>query len=875
MNMPYILRAAADGAFTEIMHIPDPNESLRLNTLASYHILDSGPEQAFDRLTKLVAGICATPMATITFVDATRQWFKSAVGLDIKQTSRDVSFCAHAISSPSLFIVEDALANPLFALNPLTCSGPGIRFYAGMPLMSPEGTALGTLTVMDRVPRKLTELQIEALQTIGEQVVDQIVLRRHRYLSEKHATRTANRTEALLQIASGAFRIGTWELSVPDLRLNWSDALCDLYEVPRGTRPTWAQWLKYFSTEDGEKLVTALEACVRRGKAWDLELKTKTASGRRIWIRISCHPIAEGDDTIQLIQGTLQDISSAKLNERAINESEQRFRQLANAMPYIVWSAESDGQIDYGNQTVMDYAGLEDVAAVTEWLTFLHPDDVEPTTAKWTECVETGKTFSCEYRLLRAADQSYRWHLAKGMPIRNEAGTIIKWYGTTLDIHDMKLAHEEIGRLAFYDPLTQLPNRQLLTDRLSHALSLHFRSQRVGAVLLIDLDKFKSVNDTLGHDKGDILLVQVAQRLAASVTDKDTVARLGGDEFVIVLEDLGVSEDIAAQGADRVARTVFSALNAAFDLAGYERHVTPSIGIALFGKDADLVGQILKRADLAMYQAKENGRNTICFFDQHIHAAAIARAELDIEMRAALQKGEFLLHYQPQVNDIGDVIGLEALVRWQHPQRGMVSPGAFIPLAEDNGLILPLGRWIVRTACEQMVSMGDRKISMSVNVSALQFRQLDFVEEVLEIVRITGANPAQLKIELTESLLVDDIDNAIKKMASLKEHGILFSLDDFGTGYSSLSYLKRLPLHQLKIDQSFVRNLRTDPRDSAVVSAIITLGHTMGMSVIAEGVETSEQQDMLAAQGCKAFQGYLFSRPLPCDELAKFLAQRH
>lgn len=854
------------------MQNPDPAESLRLDTLASYHILDTAPERTFDRLTRLVARICDAPMAAITFVDASRQWFKSAVGLEIKQTDRDISYCTHTIASPSLFIVEDALASPQFAVNPLTCGGPGIRFYAGMPLVAPEGLVLGALTVMDRVPRKLTELQVEALETLGEQVVAQLVMRRQRYLLERKAIRSTSRAEALLQIAQGAFQIGTWELLMPDLRLNWSDAICDLYEVPRGTRLSWYEWLKYFVTADREKLAAALDSCARDGTAWDLELETATATGRRVWVRISSRAIAGEGSVIQSIQGTLQDLSSAKLNELAITESEQRFRQLADAMPYIVWSAQPDGTVDYGNQTVIEYSGLQEIGGISEWLRFLHVDDADRAIAEWTECVKTGKTFSCEYRLLRAADQTYRWHLAKGMPICNEKGSIIKWYGTAMDIHDMKLANEEIARLAFYDPLTNLPNRQLLMDRLSHALVLHFQSQRIGAVLVIDLDKFKSVNDTLGHDKGDLLLDQVAQRLNASVTEKDTVARLGGDEFVIVLEDLGVSEDLAAQGSDRAARTVLSAFNKPFDLDGHERQVTPSIGIALFGKRNDPVEQVLKRADLAMYQAKANGRNTICFFDKQLHAAAFARAELDIEMRTALQLGQFLLHYQPQLDSDDNVIGVEALVRWQHPQRGMISPGTFIPLAEDNGLILPLGRWVLETACQQLVHMGALKISMSVNVSALQFRQPDFVDDVLEIVQQTGADPSLLKIELTESLLVNDIDNAIEKITSLKKHGILFSLDDFGTGYSSLSYLKRLPLHQLKIDQSFVRNLVNDPRDSAIVSAIITLARTMGMSVIAEGVETSEQRELLWQRGCKSYQGFLFSRPLHSIELTEYLA---
>jgi diguanylate cyclase (GGDEF)-like protein/PAS domain S-box-containing protein len=747
-----------------------------------------------------------------------------------------------------------------------------------MPLVSPEGSVLGTLAVMDRIPRKLTELQVEALTTLAEQVVDQLVLRRQRYLSEKHASKSANRTEALLHIARGAFQIGVWELSVPDLKLNWSEAICNLYEVPAGTRPSWHEWLEHFSPNDRKKLGAALDSCLSGGTAWDLELETTTTSGRVVWVRSSTHAIPERDGTIRRIQGTLQDLSEAKLKERVINESEQRFRQLADAMPYIVWSAQPDGRIDYGNRTVMDYTGLQEIGDLAGWLNFLHPQDVERTMSKWLECVRTGNTFTCEYRLLRASDQTYRWHLANGMPIRSEKGTISKWYGTTLDIHEMKLAHEEIGRLAFYDPLTRLPNRQLLLDRLSHALTVHSLSQRKGAVLLIDLDKFKGVNDSLGHDKGDQLLDLVGQRLAACVTEKDTVARLGGDEFVIVLEDLGASDAVAAQQAERIAHSVLAALNTAFDLGGHERQVTPSIGVSLFGRAADTASEMLKRADLAMYEAKATGRNKACFFDQQIHSAAIARAELEAEMRLALHKDQFSLHYQPQVSSTGAVIGLEALIRWQHPQRGMVSPGEFIPLAEDIGLILPLGRWVLETACEKLVLLSGHTathgLSMAVNVSALQFRQPEFVAEVLEVLRQTGANPEQLKLELTESLFVDDIDTAIEKIALLKAHGILFSLDDFGTGYSSLSYLKRLPLHQLKIDQSFVRNLTTDSRDAAIVSAIITLGHTMGMSVIAEGVETEEQRLLLAEQGCKSYQGYLFSRPLSGDQLQEYLARQ-
>jgi diguanylate cyclase (GGDEF)-like protein/PAS domain S-box-containing protein len=724
-------------------------------------------------------------MATITFVDATRQWFKSSVGLGIRETGRDIAFCAHAIEAAELFVVEDAWSTPLFANNPLSVSEPGIRFYAGMPLVVPEGVALGTLAVMDHVPRVLTSLQVETLQTLAQQVVAQLVLRRQRQAAEARNAGHARREEALL------------------------------------------------SLRDGNGQVTQVE-------------------------------------------GILRDISNKKQGEHALIASEQSFRDLADAMPYIVWSAEPTGQIDYGNRTIIDYAGLQDIDRIGEqWIDLLHPEDVDVTLSRWTQSVRSGDIFSFEYRL-RRADQTYRWHLAKGMPIRDDNGTVIKWYGTTMDIHDMKLAHEEIGRLAFYDPLTQLPNRQLLMDRLAHALSLHAKSGRMGAVMVIDLDNFKSINDTLGHDKGDILLDQVARRLTGSVTPRDTVARLGGDEFVIVLEDIGENREAAARQADRTARVVLEAVNGPFDLAGHVRHITPSVGVALFGDASDGIGELLKRADMAMYQAKATGRNTIRFFDPKIQAVALARAALEIEMRQGLPDKQFVLQYQPQVNADGEVIGVEALVRWQHPGRGMVSPGEFIPVAEETGLILPLGRWVLDTACANLALLGSQPVTasiiMAVNVSALQFRQPDFVPDVLDALKRTGARPDRLKIELTESLLLDGIEDAIEKMGRLKTHGVRFSLDDFGTGYSSLSYLKRLPLDQLKIDQSFVRNVTHDSRDAAIVSTIITLGHTMGMSVIAEGVETAAQRDFLAERGCSAYQGYLFSRPLPWEQLNAFLS---
>lgn len=442
------------------------------------------------------------------------------------------------------------------------------------------------------------------------------------------------------------------------------------------------------------------------------------------------------------------------------------------------------------------------------------------------------------------------------------------------DITKRKAAESEINNLAFYDPLTQLPNRRLLLDRLKHALISSFRSAKCGALLFIDLDDFKTLNDTYGHDSGDCLLQQVAQRLVTCVRQDDTVARLGGDEFVVLLEDLSKDMEEAAALAKNVSEKILFALNQCYQIENHPRYSTPSIGVTLFIDHHESVEELLKRADMAMYEAKAAGRNTIRFFDQKMQDMLMIRAALEDDLRNSILKEEFQLYYQPQVISTGRLTGVEALLRWKHPQRGMVSPADFIPLAEESGLILPLGRWVLRTACTQIASWANNaemaNLVIAVNVSARQFHQANFVEEVLNILEQTGANPLRLKLELTESMLVNDIEDIIIKMTLLKAHGVCFSLDDFGTGYSSLSYLKRLPLDQLKIDQSFVRNILNDTNDAAIAKMVVALGLSLNLNVIAEGVELEAQRDYLARLGCHAYQGYLFSRPLPLDELEIF-----
>jgi diguanylate cyclase (GGDEF)-like protein/PAS domain S-box-containing protein len=437
------------------------------------------------------------------------------------------------------------------------------------------------------------------------------------------------------------------------------------------------------------------------------------------------------------------------------------------------------------------------------------------------------------------------------------------------DVSAAKADEEKIRSLAFYDTLTGLPNRRLLWERLRQALISSIRSGSKHALLFVDLDGFKSLNDTLGHHIGDLLLQETARRIAGCVREVDTVARLGGDEFVIVLEDLSQIAEIAAAQARTVGGKILGAIDQPFLLEGRECHTTSSMGITVFGNQSESTNEVLQQADIAMYQAKASGRNAMFFFAPALQASVNARVALERDLRAAIRDNQFSLFYQPQL-DRGLLTGAEALIRWKHPTRGLVAPQDFVPLAEETGLIFPMGNWVLETACLQIAAWAARKegehLSVAVNVSSREFRQPKFVDHVLAALERTGANPNNLKIELSESMFGENVEDVITRMNKLKTHGVRFSLEDFGTGYSSMTYLKRLPLDQIKIDRAFVSEILKDPISGAVAQAIISFGKAMGLSVIAEGVETEEQRAFLAKLGCHSFQGFLFSHPLPLGE---------
>lgn len=455
--------------------------------------------------------------------------------------------------------------------------------------------------------------------------------------------------------------------------------------------------------------------------------------------------------------------------------------------------------------------------------------------------------------------------------VKDRNGNVINYVASVADLTKRIKAEEEIKTLAFYDPLTGLPNRRLLLNRLRRALASSSRSGQEGALLFIDLDNFKTLNDTLGHDIGDLLLEQTAQRLKSCVREGDTVARLGGDEFVVMLEDVGGYVLEAAEQTKIISDKILIALTQPYRLAAREYNGTASIGITTFVGHQQSIDELMKQADIAMYQAKKDGRNTLRFFDPLMQEAIYARAALESELLVAIDKQQFHLYYQIQVDDSHRPLGAEALIRWEHPERGFVSPDQFIPLAEETGLILPIGQWVMDTACAQLrVWQRDeltRELVLAVNVSAKQFRHADFVAQVHATIKRHTVNPKLLKLELTESQLLDDIEETIATMNALHEIGVQFSLDDFGTGYSSLQYLKRLPLDQLKIDQSFVRDIAIDSSDRAIVSTIIAMAQSLNLNVIAEGVETEKQRQILMIKGCVNFQGYLFSKPVPIEQL--------
>ncbi|HXU94117.1 MAG TPA: EAL domain-containing protein [Gallionella sp.] len=672
--------------------------------------------------------------------------------------------------------------------------------------------------------------------------------------------------EGMLEEAQRLGRIGHWELDFSTNRLTWSDEVFRIFEIdPQRFEASYEAFLALTHPEDRELVDRGFRDSVANHREYSIEHRLLFPDGRIKWVneRGTTHYGQQGQPLLSL--GTVQDISQQK-------ETEEKLRIAAIAFETQEAIVVTDAQariisVNRSFERLTGYTAAEAIGQNPRILQSGKHDD-EFYKAMWESLREHG-SWSGEMWDKRKDGLIYpKW--LNITSVRNEENEVTHYVAIFMDITERKRAEEEIHRLAYYDTLTQLPNRRLFMNRLDQAISASHRSSQHGALLFMDLDNFKILNDTKGHDVGDMLLVEVANRLRLCVRETDTVARLGGDEFVILLQDLSSSEILAGNQVRVVGEKIIEAINAPYILNQHEHHTSPSIGACLFRERGISADELLKRADTAMYQAKAAGRNAMHFFEASMQIQLESRAALEKELRHALAKDELQLYYQLQVNNKRRIIGAEVLLRWINPERGFISPAQFIPLAEETGLILPIGQWVLEAACQQLkrweTAAETRYLQLAVNVSARQFRQADFAKRVQETLTMTGVNPALLKLELTESLVLVNVDDTIQKMNELKNVGVQFSMDDFGTGYSSLSYLKRLPLSQIKVDQSFVRDIVIDKSDAVIVKTIIDMSKNFGLDVIAEGVETEEQLEILQNNGCSAFQGYLFSKPVPAKE---------
>ncbi|MDP1596741.1 MAG: EAL domain-containing protein [Methylotenera sp.] len=624
---------------------------------------------------------------------------------------------------------------------------------------------------------------------------------------------------------------------------------------------------RFYINEDEYKSVEIIYADIAKNNIGHTQHEYVRKDGRRIWLAMSGAQLNK--DTDESLW-TFVDITQQKLAE-----SELRIAAVAFESQESMIITDANNVILRVNRAFTDTTGYTAADAIGNNPKMLNSGRHDPSFfADMWNTIQSIGTWNGEVWNRRRNGELYPEHLTI-TAVKNVAGEITNYVGTATDITTSKAAAAEIENLAFYDHLTGLPNRRLLVDRLNHALLYSARHYKDGAVLFLDLDHFKTINDTLGHDVGDVLLQQVATRLTNCMREGDTVARLGGDEFVVMIEGLDEQEAEAATQTEEVGEKILAALNLPYQLAGQEYQIGCSIGVALFSDHKQSLDDLLKHADIAMYQAKKSGRNALRFFDPKMQASINTRVALETDLRIALKEKQFKLYFQPQVYHNRQITGAEVLIRWQHPNRGLVSPYDFIPLAEETGLILPIGQWVLETACQQIKAWENnlltQHLQLAVNVSARQFFQPDFVEQVLLAIHQTKINPDKLKLELTESLVLDDITDTIDKMHQLQKVGVRFSMDDFGTGQSSLAYLTQLPLDQLKIDQSFTRNIGVKRSDAVIVQTIIGMGNNLGMEIIAEGVETEAQREFLQAHGCPVFQGYLFSKPVPLETFEMML----
>ncbi|MGV3742479.1 MAG: sensor domain-containing phosphodiesterase [Burkholderiaceae bacterium] len=868
------------------MIIPAAGSQVRLDADRAIKIMEDSAEPIFGELALFAASLCAMPLAALMLIDKSQQRYKASVGLMAGDQPLAGFFSHEAVSSKRPFVVEDALRHPEFAHKLKVNGSPGIRFFAGVPLITEDGLAVGVLSVMDHRPHKLAQAKLDALVMLARHAMTAIELQHKRNELERII---ASRDELYSQLhwqarhfreSQHIAKLGSWEMDLVSRRLQLTDEVYRIFGVEHVSPSVpFENYLQSVYRDDRDRVVAAVEEAIAGRSQLDLthRIVRKNKDIRYVHERGRLMLIEDGK---ALLAGTVQDVTDVYLAQK---ERELLYTSISKVNDAVMITeatptVEPGPRIVFVNRAFEEHTGYSQAEVIGRSPRFLQGPDTQHSQLERVHSALQRCEPVCVEVVNYTKEGRPFWIEMSIAPVAIQGKEVTHFVSVQRDITQRKAAESQIERLAFFDPLTGLPNRRLLMDRLEHAIETSRRKRNCGALLYIDLDNFKSLNDTLGHDKGDQVLTQVARRLEDAVRRSNTVARPGGDEFVILLEDLATDPIEAAAEAEIVGENVIAGFAQPYHAGNVEYHCTPSIGVALFGEHSAGADETMRRADLAMYQAKADGRNTIRFFDQRMQSQVNTRVILDRDFRLALREQQFVLHYQPQMDDTGKLTGVEALVRWHHPRRGMLYPSDFIWLAEENGLIVHLGQWVLQTVCHQLVEWQERGEGpvprVAVNVSARQFHHPEFLARTLEILKDCKVDPQHLKLELTESALVEQMDATVAKMSELRSHGIRFSLDDFGTGYSSLAYLKKLPLDEIKIDRAFVRDILTDPDDAAIARTIVSLCQILGFEVIAEGVESEGHLRMLARQGCRHYQGYWIGPPVTGNQFDTHPAPR-
>jgi diguanylate cyclase (GGDEF)-like protein/PAS domain S-box-containing protein len=858
---------------------PSVREDERLARLAGYRILGTPPESVFDDLVRRAQEALHVPMAWLSFHDGSREWVKAGVGIGFTELPGRRSL-VFGTGMPTGYVeIEDAASSP-FALHALVAGEPRVRFLAAAPLFTDDGHALGALVVADRVPRRLAPPERAALENLATLAMARLAARRAAASGDSlAATQRAEELEdllakereftgAVIESLSGAFFL----FSAEGEMLRWNARL----QAATGYSSLEIAALKptdLVPPAERAALELALREAIASGRESGVEVPMVDKSGIARPYAFAFRPVRIAGEPCVIATG--RDITERKrAEERTLRDKERLDLALAGSR-LALWDWDlATNRIFFseGWATMMGEPVRETTLPAEQLRAWGHPEDRAIFDAAIANAVQgVSESFECEFRVRHAAGDWIWVHSRGKVTQRGPDGRALRMTGTSNNVTKRRAAEERAEYLATRDALTGLPNRVLLHDRLEQAIAGAARSRSNFAFMFIDLDRFKTINDSLGHDVGDELLKRVASRLTACVRATDTVARLGGDEFAVIVENLREEED---EGARHVAEKMILAMASPMLVGSQHLNTSCSIGIGVYPDDGRDSATLMKHADVAMYYAKEKGRNNYQFFSAEMNQRAQERLSIENYLRLALRRGELQLHYQPRVRVAdGAVVAVEALIRWNHPRRGLLAPGHFIEVAEDSGLIVPMGEWVLERACLQLrdwQSRLGRGLRLSVNLSVSQVNDGErLFQAVSGAIARSGIAPECLELELTESLLMQNVAEKAELLNRLGGLGVGLSIDDFGTGYSSLSYLRRLPVDAIKIDSSFVSDIDRDPNDEAIIRAIIAMAHSLNLSVVAEGVETAAQLAALAALGCDEYQGFYASPALPPAEFER------